>query len=67
MGIWLGVFVLIFVLLSLAMIDWIALRLFARRHRDQILRERIEILREEARLKKATPRAGQRSRRRAAG
>jgi hypothetical protein len=52
-GIWLGVFLLIFVLLSLAMMDWLALRVFAHRHRDKILRERIEILMEENRLKKA--------------
>ena len=51
--IWLGVFLLILFLLSLALIDWIALRMFARRHRSEILRERIEILREEARRKKA--------------
>jgi hypothetical protein len=51
--IWLGIFLLIFFLLSLAMSDWLALRTFALRHRKQILRERIEILREENRLKKA--------------
>ena len=45
-------------LLTLAMIDWVALRLFARRHRNQILRERIEILREEARLKKSRETGG---------
>lgn len=56
--IWLGVFLLIFLLLTLAMIDWVALRLFARRHRNQILRERIEILREEARLKKSRETGG---------
>jgi len=53
LGIWFGVFLLILFLLSLAMIDWLALRLFARRHRNEILRERIEILKEENRLKKA--------------
>ena len=53
LGIWLAVFLLILLLLSLAMIDWIALRIFARRHRNEILRERIEILKEEARRKKA--------------
>src|SRR3954447_7317637 len=57
-GIWLGVFVLIFVALSLAMLDWMALRRFARRHRGQILRERLEILREQARLKKASGEEG---------
>jgi hypothetical protein len=53
LGIWLGVFLLILLLLSLAMIDWIALRHFARRHRNEILRERIEILKEESRRRKA--------------
>jgi hypothetical protein len=53
LGIWFGVFLLISLLLFLAMIDWLALRIFARRHRSQILRERIEILKEEARRRKA--------------
>ena len=54
LGIWLGVFLLILFLLSLAMIDWVALRLFARRHRNEMLRERIEILQEEKRRREAT-------------
>jgi hypothetical protein len=53
LGIWFGVFLLIFVLLTLALIDWIALRHFARRHRNQIHRERIEILKEEGARRKA--------------
>jgi hypothetical protein len=53
LGIWFGVFLLILLLLFLAMIDWLALRIFARRHRSQILRERIEILKEEALRRKA--------------
>ena len=53
LAIWLGIFVLILFLLSLAMIDWLALRVFARRHRNEILRERIEILKEESLRKKA--------------
>jgi hypothetical protein len=53
LGIWLGVFLLIFVLLALAMVDWVALRLFARRHRDEMHRERVEILREEKRRREA--------------
>jgi hypothetical protein len=47
--VWLGVFLLIFVLLFLAMLDWIATRLYARRHRREIFDERIEILRDEFR------------------
>ena len=50
-AIWLGVFVLIGMLLSLAMFDWIALRRYAHRQRSRILRERSEMLREHARLK----------------
>ena len=53
LGIWFGVFLLISLLLVLAMVDWLALRVFARRHRSQILRERSEILKEEARRRKA--------------
>jgi UDP-N-acetylmuramyl pentapeptide phosphotransferase/UDP-N-acetylglucosamine-1-phosphate transferase len=53
LAIWFGVFLLISLLLFLAMIDWLALRIFARRHRSRILRERIEILRDEARRRKA--------------
>ena len=53
LSIWLGVFLLIFFLLLLAMIDWLALRLFARRHRNQILQERLELIKEEQRRKKA--------------
>jgi uncharacterized membrane protein len=44
--IWLVVFILILVLLSLALVDWIATRDYARRHRRAIARERIEMLRE---------------------
>jgi hypothetical protein len=34
-------------LLLLAMFDWLATRLYARRHLQQLARERLEILREE--------------------
>jgi hypothetical protein len=44
LGIWMGIFLLILFLLMLALIDWLAIRVFARRHRNQILRERVEIL-----------------------
>jgi magnesium-transporting ATPase (P-type) len=53
LGVWFAVFLLILLLLTLAMIDWLALRIFARRHRNAMLRERLEILREESRLRKA--------------
>ncbi len=52
LGIWLGIFLLILFLLTLALIDWIALRIFARRHRDQILRERVELLKPDRRPRK---------------
>jgi uncharacterized membrane protein len=53
LGIWFGVFLLISVLLFLAMVDWLALRVFAHRHRSRIIRERNEILAEEARKRQA--------------
>jgi len=49
LGIWLAVFILIFALLWLAMLDWIATWLYARRHRRALARERIEYLRNERR------------------
>jgi len=52
-GVWLGIFALIFLLLALAMRDWIALRRYARRQRKELLRERIEILQEEIRRRKS--------------
>ncbi len=52
LAVWLAVFLLIALLLALALIDWLALRIFARRHRSRILRERIEIFRDEARRRK---------------
>jgi hypothetical protein len=45
--IWLGAFLLIFFLLILSFMDWQATRLYARRHRQAIVRERIELLKEE--------------------
>lgn len=45
-GVWLGVFGSTVLLLALALLDWIATRRYARRHRVAILRERLEILRE---------------------
>jgi hypothetical protein len=44
--VWLVVIVLILVLLVVAMLDWLATRLYARRLRRSIARERIELLRE---------------------
>jgi hypothetical protein len=45
--IWLGAFLLIFFLLVLGILDWQAIRLYARRHRQAMVRERIELLKEE--------------------
>lgn len=47
--VWLGIFVLIFALLVLALLDLIATRLYARRHRRVLFEERIEALRDEYR------------------
>jgi hypothetical protein len=47
--IWYGVFVLLIVLVTLAVLDWIATRLYARRHFRELARERLEILREQMR------------------
>jgi len=44
--VWLGVFLLIFALLLLALLDWYATRRYAYRHRREILRERDETLRD---------------------
>ncbi len=51
--IWLGVVILLFLLIALAFRDWVALRRYAFRHRKEILRERIEILQDEIRRRKA--------------
>lgn len=46
---WLTIFSMIFALLALALKDWRELRLFARRHRQMIIRERWKIVEDEAR------------------
>jgi len=48
---WLGVLVLIFVLLLLAMFDWFATRTYARRHLRSLVRERAQIFKDEMRLR----------------
>jgi uncharacterized membrane protein len=53
--VWLAVFVLILVLLGLALADWLSTRAYARRHRTAIVREGMEILREEMRLRTGQP------------
>ncbi len=52
--IWLGVFALILTLLWLALADWVALRRFAGRHRKEIFRERIDLLRRDLQQRKPT-------------
>jgi hypothetical protein len=49
LAVWLTVFTLILVLLWLALLDWIATWIYARRHRRQIARERIQFLRDQRR------------------
>ncbi len=44
--VWLAVVVLVIVLLVLALVDWMATVRFARRARQRMIRERLEILRE---------------------
>ena len=44
--VWLAVIVLILVLLALALFDWLATRVYARRLRRSLARERVELLRE---------------------
>ena len=51
--VWLTDFALIFVLTGLALADWLATRAYARRQRSAIVREGMEILREEMRLRAA--------------
>lgn len=53
--VWLAVFALIFFLIGLALADWLATRAYARRHRTAIVREGMEILREEMRLRAGRP------------
>jgi hypothetical protein len=55
---WLAVFLLIFFLLGLGILDWMATHLYARRHRQAILRERMELLRDELQ-QRAYPTNGQ--------
>lgn len=45
--IWLGIFALVFVLLTLALIDWVALNRYAKRKRAAMSREHLTRLREE--------------------
>jgi hypothetical protein len=49
--IWLAIFWLVLWLSSLALIDWGATRSYARRHRKLMIREGLEILREELRVR----------------
>jgi hypothetical protein len=46
LAVWMGVFGSIVLLLGLAMIDWIATRRYAQRHRREMNRERLDLLRE---------------------
>ena len=50
---WLAVFALILILIGLAFLDWLATRNYARRHRNEIVREGMEILRDEIRFRAA--------------
>jgi TRAP-type C4-dicarboxylate transport system permease small subunit len=45
LAVWLSVFAAVLILLALGLIDWISTRQFARRHRQAMDRERLELLR----------------------
>ena len=49
--IWTLIFVLLLVLVGLALLDWVATRNYANRHRTQMVREGISILRDELRTR----------------
>jgi hypothetical protein len=57
-GTWGGVFLLVILLLVFALVDWLATQSFARRHRGAIVREGLEILRDEMRLRARKPANG---------
>ena len=47
---WLAVFAIVAAVLGLALIDWISTRRYARRQRDAMIREKVDLLRETHRL-----------------
>ncbi len=47
---WLAVFAIVAAMLGLALIDWISTRRFARRQRDALIREKVDLLRDTHRL-----------------
>ncbi len=49
--IWLAILALILILIGLALVDWFATRAYARRHRSEIVREGMEIIQEELRIR----------------
>jgi hypothetical protein len=53
LAVWLAVFASVILLLGLAVIDWISTRRYARRHREAMNQERIEILSDTLRHAKA--------------
>jgi hypothetical protein len=57
-AIWLAVFALVIVLLTLALVDWVSTRRYARRQRQTILREGLQILGEELRRRAEPPSDG---------
>jgi hypothetical protein len=53
LAVWMGVFASVVVLLGLAMLDWISTRRYAVRHRREMNRQRLELLRETIRHSRA--------------
>jgi hypothetical protein len=53
--VWLAVFAIVTIVLGLALIDWISTRRYARRQRDALIREKVDLLRETHRLAESRP------------
>lgn len=57
-GVWLAVSALVVLLLILAAVDWLSIRRLARRQRSEIVREGMELLKQELRERAARPSNG---------
>jgi hypothetical protein len=55
LAVWLAVFSVVAVVLGLALIDWISTRRYARRQRQALIQEKVDLLRETHRLAKSHP------------
>ena len=57
--VWLLVFLLAFLLIMIALVDWVSTRAYARRHRTAIVQEGFEILRDEIKTRRLSASNGQ--------